>query len=175
MTVAHACRPQCPDESGFSLLESLIAMTILAVGLLGLAAMQTMALGRNVDAQELTVAANLASEMIERIHYNRANVANYNGALGNGIDTNNGATQPPASQPTARGDYGQWQANLGNSGLNSVQGTVNVTSPFGPPTLNQSQVQVQVRWRTKQMGAGDNVQKISRSAFVTLQSVMTPP
>lgn len=150
-------------------------MTILAVGLLGLAAMQTMALSHNVDAQELTTATNLAAEMLERIHYNRANVTNYNGALGSGIDTNNGATQPPATQPTARGDYAQWQLNLNNSGLNSVRGTVNVTNPFGPPTLNQSQVVVQVRWRTKQMGAGDNVQKRSRSAFVTLQSVMTPP
>lgn len=175
MTGAHSCRPQRSDESGFSLLESLIAMSILAVGLLGLAAMQTMALGRNVDAQELTTATNMAAEMVERIHYNRANVANYNGALGTGIDTSNGATIPPATQPTARGDYQQWQNNLNNSGLNSVQGLVTVTNPFGPPTLNQSQVVVQVRWRTKQMGAGDNVQKISRSAFVTLQSVVTPP
>ncbi len=175
MTVANTYRHRHRDESGFSLLESLIAMSILAVGLLGLAAMQTMALSHNVDAQELTTATNMASEMLERIHYNRANVTNYNGALGSGIDTSNGATQPPATQPTARGDYAQWQLNLNNSGLNSVRGTVNVTNPFGPPTLNQSQVVVQVRWRTKQMGAGDNVQKRSRSAFVTLQSVMTPP
>lgn len=175
MRDTHACRPPRSDESGFSLLESLIAMSILAIGLLGLAAMQTMALGRNVDAQELTMATNMAAEMVERIHYNRANVTNYNGALGTGIDTTNGATIPPASQPTARGDYEQWQTNLNNSGLNNVQGLVTVTNPFGPPTLNQSQVVVQVRWRTKQMGAGDNVQKISRSAFVTLQSVVTPP
>ena len=175
MTAAQSCRPQRSGEAGFSLLESLIAMTILAVGLLGLAAMQTMALGRNVDAQELTTATNLAAEMMERIHFNRANAVNYNGALGTGIDTNNGATIPPAAQPTARGDYQQWQNNLNNSGLNSVQGLVNVTNPFGPPTLNQSQVVVQVRWRTKQMGVGDNVQQISRSAFVTLQSVVTPP
>lgn len=175
MTATRSCRAPRSDEAGFSLLESLIAMSILAVGLLGLAAMQTMALGRNVDAQELTTATNLAAEMIERVHYNRANVTNYNGALGSGIDTNNGATTPPTTQPTARGDYLQWQNNLNNSGLNSVQGVVNVTSPVGPPTLNQSQVVVQVRWRTKQMGAGDNVQKISRTAFVTLQSVMTPP
>lgn len=175
MTISKSHRPRRGDEAGFSLLESLIAMSILAVGLLGLAAMQTMALSHNVDAQELTAATNMAAEMLERIHYNRGNAINYNGALGSGIDTTNGATIPPATQPTARGDYQQWQNNLNNSGLNSVRGTVNVTSPFGPPALNQSQVVVQVRWRTKQMGAGDNVQKVSRTAFVTLQSVMTPP
>lgn len=175
MTGANAHRLRRANESGFSLLESLIAMSILAIGLLGLAAMQTMALSHNVDAQELTMATNMAAEMLERIHYNRSNATAYNGALGSGIDTTNGATQPPATQPTARGDYAQWQNNLDTSGLNGARGTVNVTNPFGPPGLNQSQVVVQVRWRTKQMGAGDNVQKVSRTAFVTLQSVVTPP
>lgn len=161
-------------ERGFSLLESLIAMTVLSIGLLGLAAMQTMALSRNVDAQELTTAANLAAEMVERIHFNRANVANYNGALGTGIDTSNAATQPPAGQPTARGDYNQWQASLGLSGLDNARGTVNVTT-MGPAALSQSQVVVRVVWSTKAQGEGDNVQKLSRTATVTLQSVVTPP
>ncbi len=166
-------------EGGFSLLESLFAMTILAFGLLGLAAMQTMALSYNVDAHELSAGTSLASEMMERIHYNRINVTNYNGALGTGIDTGNGATTPPAAQAIARGDYLQWQANLGNSGLDGAQGLVNVTNPFGPAALGQSQVIVQVVWQTKAQGIGadafGNARKQSRSAVVRLQTVMGPP
>ena len=68
----------CEGQGGFTLLESLIAMTVLAIGLLGLAGMQTIALSYNVDAKELGRATNLAAGMMERIHYNRRNVTAYN-------------------------------------------------------------------------------------------------
>ena len=158
-----------PDQGGFSLLEAMIAMTILAIGLLGLASMQTMALTRNIDSGELGVAVNLAAAMIERIHYNRDNVVTYGG-----IDTAVGATQPPAAQPTARGDYTQWQNDLATSGLFGAQGTVTVTNPFGPAALNQSQVQVIVFWTTQGQGMGDQVRKVQRAVNVTLQTVVTP-
>ena len=166
-------------ERGFSLLESLLAMSILAVGLLGLAAMQTMALSYNVDANELTAATALASEMMERIHSNRLNVTTYNGALGTGIDTLNNGTAPPAAQVVARGDFFQWQANLLNAGLDSAQGLVNVTNPFGPAALSQSEVVVEVNWQTSSQGIGaeayGRAQKMSRMARVRLRMVMTPP
>jgi Tfp pilus assembly protein PilV len=143
-------------------------MSVLAFGLLGLAAMQTVALTRNVDAGDLARGTALASQMMERIHFNRANAADYNGNLGTGINTLNVLTRPPTTQTTARGDYNQWQNNLTNSGLTNVFGLVNVSSS-GPTSLNQSLVIVQVIWSTK---AGEN--KISRTARVRLDTVMTP-
>ncbi len=168
---ADGARRNRRDQSGFTLLETLIAMSILAVGLLGLAAMHTIALSFNVDAKELGRATNLAAAMVERIHYNRRNATAYDG-----IDTLMApiAACPNApaggAQPTARGDCLQWQTGLGNANLDNAQGTVTVVNPFGPAALNQSQMTVNVSWRTKR---GDS--KVSRVANVVLQTVVTPP
>jgi type IV pilus assembly protein PilV len=118
----------------------MLALLVLSVGLLGIAAMQDMALGRNVDANELNLATNLASEMLERIRFNRVNVTAYGG-----IDTANTATQPPTSQPMARGDYDQWRTRLTASRLSGARGLVTVTA-LTPTELSQSRVTVQVRW-----------------------------
>ena len=166
--VSSRVKPIRKDEAGFTLLEALIAMFILAIGLLASAGMQSIAILGNVDAKELTRASNLAAEMMERVHHNRLNVTNYNGGLGTGIDTSAGATAPPTTQPTARGDYFQWQAHLNNSGLDSARGVVNVTA-VGPAALNQSQVVVQAIWTTKR---GET--KRARTASVTLTTVITP-
>jgi len=130
------------DQRGFSLLEAMIAAVVLAVGLLAIAGMQGISLGRNVDANEISRVTSLAADMVERIQFNRKNVTAYNN-----IDTLNAATQPPTTQPMARGDYTQWTALLNASGLSSVQGRVTVTA-MGPttPPLNQSLVAVQITW-----------------------------
>lgn len=144
-------------QGGFSLVEVMLAMVMLAVGLLAIAAMQVMALGRNVDANELSLVTNLAADMMERIRYNGRNVTAYNG-----IDTLNAATQPLAAQPMARGDYAQWQARLAASRLRGTQGLVTVTAT-GPTNLSQSQVRVQVLWSGP-----------LRSRQLTLTAVVSP-
>jgi type IV pilus modification protein PilV len=56
--------------AGFTLIEVMFAVVFLSIGLLGIAAMQDIALSRNIDGRRLTVATNLAAEMLERIRYN---------------------------------------------------------------------------------------------------------
>ena len=153
-------------KGGFTLIEGMLAATVLAVGLLALAGMQGMALGRNVDANELTLATNLAADMVERVQFNRRNARFYNG-----INTTDGTTVP-TSDVMAAGDYVQWKsrleaAQLQGSSLANVQGVVAVT-PFDAaiPFLNQRQVAVQVLWRS---GTGP-----SRTKRVTLSSVIAP-
>ncbi|MEW6258888.1 MAG: type IV pilus modification protein PilV [Thermodesulfobacteriota bacterium] len=51
--------------SGFTLLEVLMAAVILAVGLLGLAAMQTAAIKANYQAKKHTLATSLAESQLE--------------------------------------------------------------------------------------------------------------
>ena len=68
--------------AGFTLIEIMFAVVFLSIGLLGIAAMQDIAISRNVDGRRLTVATNLAAEMLERIRYNAAgssyrNLGNY--------------------------------------------------------------------------------------------------
>jgi len=153
-------------RSGFTLLESMIAVLILSTGLLALAGMQTISFGRNVDANELTRVTNLAAEMVDRIQFNRRNVMAYNG-----IDTLNVATQPPSTQPMARGDYAQWQALLSESGLPSVQGSVAV-APTGPttPSLNQSLVTITVSW----FGSVRGETSAKRNRSITFRTVIAP-
>ena len=55
----------------------MFAAVVLAIGLLALAGMQGISLGKNVDANELTLATNLAADMVERIQFNRRNAIVY--------------------------------------------------------------------------------------------------
>lgn len=136
----RTCRTNA-SEKGFTLIEAVISMLLLSIGMLGMAALQDIALTRNVDASELSQATNLSTDMMERIRYNAPNVTDYNG-----IDTLVAGTQPPVAQPMARGDYAQWKARLeNNTSLPGVQGLVTVTAQ-GPAALDQQLVTVQVNW-----------------------------
>lgn len=75
------------QHAGFSLLEVLITVFILAIGLLGLAALQTTSLKNNHSAQHRTSAVVLAYDIIDRMRLNRD--ANYTLAM---ADTPAGAT-----------------------------------------------------------------------------------
>lgn len=67
-------------SKGFSLMEVLIALLILAVGLLGIAALQSVALKTNHSAYQRTQATFLAYDMMDRMRSNRnaAIQGNYN-------------------------------------------------------------------------------------------------
>jgi type IV pilus assembly protein PilV len=127
-------------QAGFTLIDGVVALGILGVGILMAAGMQDFAMSRAREAHEQTISTGLAAEIMERMTYNRANLAAYNG-----IDTVNPSTRPATTQPAARGDYDQWAARLAETGLAGARGTVNVIST-GPAILNQSLVTVAINW-----------------------------
>jgi type IV pilus assembly protein PilV len=70
-------------ESGFSLVETLVALVVLSVGMIGIAALHGQSLGAARSAQFRTVAINLAADMADRIRVNRLGQAAYAGAAAN--------------------------------------------------------------------------------------------
>ena len=58
------------DARGFTLIEVMFSVVFLAIGLLGIAALEDIALARNVDARRISAATNAAAEMLERIRFN---------------------------------------------------------------------------------------------------------
>jgi type IV pilus assembly protein PilV len=95
-------------QRGFTLIEVLISMVILAIGLLGLAAMQAISLRDNQDAYYYQQATLLAYEMQDRIRGN--NVANWTTVtIGTGDCTKDA---PCDGQTMANNDYGYWKKSV---------------------------------------------------------------
>jgi type IV pilus assembly protein PilV len=108
---------------GVSLLEILIAVIVLAIGLLGLARLQTQALKLNHSAAQRSQAVMLAYYMMDAMRVNRD-------AAASGAYNIGSPSSPTCSAPTASGlaghDLGDWFArlkeNLGN--FNSTCGMI---------------------------------------------------
>jgi len=154
MMVAHKSMngPESPPagQAGFSLFEVMVAMVIMMVGLMGLAAMQDIALSGNMDANEVTRVTALATDLIDRISYNKKNVLAYAGptcaSIPTCIDTT--AALPcnhivAATQAQARGDCLQWDFRVDNSGLRNARGMVTV-APGGPILPNSTTAMLNV-------------------------------
>ena len=163
------------QEQGFTLIEVMVSAAILAIGLLGLAAMTTLSFTRNSDSSEITTATNLAAELVERMQFNRRNLVNgYNGM---NLNSANPAlcVQNALNQPIARGDCLQWQARLFASGLVGVSATVTVAA-VGPVTLNQNNVNVNVVWvgSSRNTIAGGTAAWAPGTKAVTLNTMIAP-
>lgn len=67
-------------SAGFSLIEVMIALVVLALGLLGFALLQTMNLRYTQSANYRTVATNLAYDLLDQMRANRLSADEYNAA-----------------------------------------------------------------------------------------------
>ncbi|MEH6565627.1 MAG: type IV pilus modification protein PilV [Halopseudomonas sp.] len=74
MPVAHSQRAHC---GGFSLLEVLIAVLVLALGILGAATLQLNALRYHAGSLHATQATLLAQDLLERLRANPEHLAAY--------------------------------------------------------------------------------------------------
>lgn len=68
---------QTVKNSGFTLIEVLIAMVVLATGLLGLAGLQAASLKNNLSAYNRSQASQLAYDMSDRMRSNSTVASNY--------------------------------------------------------------------------------------------------
>lgn len=113
-------------ESGFTLLEILIAMLVLSIGLMGLAGLMASSMRNNLSASHRTQATWLAYDIIDRMRANRASAiaGNYASSLGSPVTCTVAA---PTTGAVSAQDIAAWKSQL-NCALPAGDGSVAVTN-----------------------------------------------
>ena len=145
--------------AGFSLLETLVALVVLSIGLLGIAALQVEGLQLGQNALAYTKAVNLASDMADRIRANTAGIADYgefNAFEPAGAEPETGCADKFGvtsaillceAADMAAYDVWQWRSQLGSasgSGLPGGLGSVVLDDAVEPPIMF-----INVRWNER--------------------------
>jgi len=94
-------------NSGFTMIEVLVALLILSIGLLGIAGMQTLSVQMNVSARQSSQATYLAYDIVDRMRANRQ------AALGGAYDyDSDGCQSTPGTGSVANRDLTAWLNTL---------------------------------------------------------------
>lgn len=165
-----AIRTRLPEgrasQSGFTLIEALIAALILAIGVLGVVSLLTMSKVSQHEGMDRVRAVALADDMVERIRRNPGGMAIYDAGLGNPL----GGADPDA-MPTkdcrvsactatelATFDLWAWEqlldgrmttfgANVPAVALRDVQGCIEFASDSPSDRPNTGIVDVVIQWQ----------------------------
>ncbi|MGZ8094986.1 MAG: type IV pilus modification protein PilV [Methylosarcina sp.] len=121
-------------ESGFTLIEILIAMVILSIGLLGLAGMQATVLKNNQSAYNRSLATQLTYDIADRIRANLDDGNKLDASTYTTIDSGDARAQSDCisisatctTVDMAENDLYEW--NLALSALPSAEGSVTVVA-----------------------------------------------
>ena len=99
--------PQTPRQHrGFTLIESLVALVVLSIGLLGVAALQLASLQTNYGSSQRTQATFLAQDIVDRMRVNR------DAAIAGAYDIDFGQAAPTTPANVAEADLALWKARL---------------------------------------------------------------
>lgn len=114
-------------QQGFSLLEVLIAVVILAFGLLGFALLQTMNVRYVQSANYRTQATNLAYDLSEQMRSNRYQSAWYsNASFASGSKTASGVCGRDTNAVTVAQNITRWQCQVVKALGDNASATVTV-------------------------------------------------
>lgn len=146
---------------GFSLLEVLIALLVLSIGLLGLAALQTVGLTFNRQSYGRTQATLQAYDIIDRIRASKNNNAVINGnydnvALGATPGTVDCAAGTCTADQMAQYDIRTWN-NANKSILPQGSGVIcrgTLDATLSTCTVSGSIYRIGIKWKE----GGDNMQ-----------------
>jgi len=134
-------------QQGFSLVEVLIALVVLSIGLLGLAALQTVSLKVGHDSYQRTQATMLAYDVIDRMRANPValTAGRYDNVLAN---TNPGSTDCVLStcstNELADFDIRTWHTILAAK-LSQGQGTISASGTTRTITVSWSENDLPIR------------------------------
>lgn len=147
------------SERGFSLVEVMVALIVIAVGLLGIGKMQALAIASTSSARMRSLAAIEAASMAAAMHADRdywdatppltttvtgtavtSSTAGFPAANANCLDGSTGATLPCTTTELASYDLEQWALAL-NQLLPSAK--VTISCPNATPPLTCT---IQISW-----------------------------
>jgi type IV pilus assembly protein PilV len=139
-------------QSGFSLVEALVALVVLSVGMLGIAALYMESLRSARTALFRSQAIVLATDMGDRIRANLTAVDNYaktedaTGTLTSNCETASAGCNP---QTMAAHDIARWHNSLDGrvgapTSLPGGRGTITITPPGAGSTLRS--IAIIVSW-----------------------------
>jgi type IV pilus assembly protein PilV len=138
----HAPFTKC--HAGFSLIESLVALLVISVGMIGIAALYTQGLSGSRTALFRTQAVTLAADMADRIRANRTAGVAYEDAEDDN-DCDAGDDNDCTTEEMAAHDLWLWEAQVAAQLPNGV-GVVAVDTT-DPPTYT-----IRITWQD--VGAG---------------------
>lgn len=136
-------------NTGFTLIEVLIAMLVLAVGLLGLAALQASSLRNAQSAYNRSLATELAYDLADRMRANIPGIVTY-------------ITGPATQIVNCENTLGCTSAQMAQNDLYKWNLAVNTTLPSGTPsvTVAANVYTITVSW-------DDNHDGITDLSFIT--------
>lgn len=134
-------------QNGFSMIEVLVTLVILAVGLLGLAGLQSVGLKNNHSSLGRSAATMFAYNIIDRM---RANCQN---ALDGDYDIAIGTAAPSSPSSQAQRDQKQWKDALSAS-LAAGDGSISVNAANFLATVN-------IQWNDSRATAGTATYTVS--------------
>ncbi|MDH5473110.1 MAG: type IV pilus modification protein PilV [Gammaproteobacteria bacterium] len=115
------------NQSGFTLLESILTLFILTIGILGVAGLQMQGMrSANLAMQRMAVTVK-TGDLLDRMRANAANIVDYAAAAGANNGCNSG-TNCTAAEMAAH-DLLMWRTDLTNSLPGAPILTVNVVDP----------------------------------------------
>jgi len=137
---------------GFSLLEILVALVVIAVGVIGVAALYTEGVSNTARTDPRTIAAELAESIAERIRSNAAGRSGYARVMG--IVCNPSAKPRRGADEKAEQEAACWQ-DLVEQRLPSGSGTITRELSTTPPTYV-----VAVSWSVPDAGTASYVTRV---------------
>jgi type IV pilus assembly protein PilV len=118
----RAATPRDRGQRGFTLLEVLVALVVIAVGMLGIAVMYVEGLKAERTSIFRTNAVNLVADLADRIRANAAATGAYAGAAADNGCTNGAADCTP--QELAQEDLWLWQRDVADRLPPGAEGSV---------------------------------------------------
>ncbi len=146
-------------QRGITMVESLVALVVLSVGMLGIAGLYVSSLKAGRSALIRTQAVNLASDLADRIRANRKGLGAYAtagyGTKGPALKGCLGGDCSPAA--LAQDDLARWNTQLADTMPSNAAGTIAFKDPVFPAPAVYT---ITVSWRESGDAADNSCQLV---------------